>query len=169
LKEVGRALKAPLSSLGILSGYAARKIRGYVAPGGLTRAAPELADEAGLVSKYTRAAAGILETLLLKHGKDVIGKQYHQERLANVAIDLYASVAVLSRATAAAEKRGGEKAAEEIRLAKAFVNGAKYRIVGQLKETDRNVGDPKQGRDAWRTEIAQSAYARMAYGSSYWE
>jgi acyl-CoA dehydrogenase family protein 9 len=169
LKEVGRALKAPLSSLGILSGYAARKIRGYVAPGGLTRAAPELAQEAEVVSKYTWAASRILETLLLKYGKDVIGKQYHQERLANVAIDLYASVAVLSRATAAAARKGGEKAAEEIRLAKAFVNGAKYRIVGQLKEMDRNVGDPRDGTDASRTEIAESAYARLAYGLSYWE
>ena len=41
LKEVGRALKAPLSSLGILSDYAARKFQGAVAP------APADADRAG--------------------------------------------------------------------------------------------------------------------------
>lgn len=169
LKEVGRALKAPLSSLGILSGFAARRIRGYVAAGGLTKAAPELAEEANLVAKYTRAASRILETLLIKHGKEVIGKQYHQERLANVAIDLYASAAVLSRASGAVARVGGGKAAEEIRLAKAFVNGAKYRIVGQLKETDRNVGDAERGRDAWRTAIAESAYERLGYAFSYWE
>src|SRR5262249_53486313 len=42
LKEVGKALKAPLSSMGVLSDYAARKLR-TVSPARLTKAAPELA------------------------------------------------------------------------------------------------------------------------------
>ncbi len=105
LKEVGKALKAPLSSLGILSDYAARKIKGVV-PGRLTKIAPQLAAEGEVVSKYARAAGGAAETLLRKYGKDVIGKEYHQERLANVAIDLYGCLAVLSRATAAIARPG---------------------------------------------------------------
>ena len=168
LKEVGRALKAPLSSLGILSDFAARRIKGYVAPGRLTRAAPQLAAEAEIVSRYARAAARFLETLLLKAGKDVIGKQYQQERLANVTIDLYACLAVLSRATSAVQKRGAEKASEEVRLAKCFVSAAKYRIVGQLKDMGRNLGEPSSGRDAEHTAIAESAYASLGYGFDYW-
>ena len=98
----------------------------------------------------------------MKYGKGVIGKQYHQERLANVAIDLYASLAVLSRATSVIAKRGAEKAAEEVRLAKAFVQGAKYRMVGHLKEMDKN-------RDAEQTAVSEAAYASLGYAFNYWE
>ena len=162
LKEVGRALKAPLSSIGILSEYAARKFKGAVTPGRLTQIAPELAPQGEIVARYARAANGAVETLLRKYGKDVIAKEYHQERLANVGIDLYGSLAVLSRATAAIGKRGSEKAAEEVRLAKAFVEGAKYRMVGHLKEMDKN-------RDAEQTAISETAYSALGYGFSFWE
>lgn len=161
LKEVGKALKAPLSSLGILSDYAARKIKGVV-PGRLTKIAPELAAEGEMVSKYARAAGGAVETLLKKYGKDVIGKEYHQERLANVAIDLYGCLAVLSRATAAIARHGSEKAAGEVRLARAFLEGAKYRMVGHLKEMDKN-------RDAEQTAISDTAYDALGYAFPLWE
>jgi len=162
LKEVGRALKAPLSSLGILSEYAAKKFRGAVAPGRLSRIAPELAPQGEIVARYARAAHGAVETLLRKYGKDVIAKEYHQERLANVAIDLYGSLAVLSRATSAIRARGADGAADEVRLAKAFVEGAKYRMVGHLKEMDKN-------RDAEQTAISETAYSSLGYAFSYWE
>lgn len=163
LKEVGRALKAPLSSLGILSDYAARKLRGVV-PGRLTKIAAELAPEGEIVARYARTAGGAVETLLKKYGKDVIQKEYHQERLANVAIDLYGSLAVLSRATAAIARSRGEaaKAAEEVRLARAFVRGAKYRMVGHLKEMDKNL-------DAEQTAISETAYASLGYAFPLWE
>src|SRR5262249_43307157 len=160
-QEVGRALKAPLSSLGILSGYAVRKMRGVV-PGRLTKAAPELAPEAEIVARYARAAGGAVETLLKKYGKGVIQKEDHQDRLANISIDRYGSLAVLSRATAAIARLGAERAAEEIGLARAFVRGAKYRMVGHLKEMDKN-------RDAEQTAISETAYASLGYPFSYWE
>jgi acyl-CoA dehydrogenase family member 9 len=162
LKEVGRALRAPLSSVGILSEYAAKKFRGAVAPGRLTRIAPELAAQGEIVARYARSANGAVETLLRKYGKDVIGKEYHQERLANVAIDLYGSLAVLSRATAAIRARGSDAAADEVRVAKAFVEGAKYRMVGHLKEMDKN-------RDAEQTAISETAYSSLGYAFPYWE
>jgi acyl-CoA dehydrogenase family protein 9 len=162
LKEVGRALKDPLRSLGVLGDFAARKMKGYVAPRKLTRAARPLADEAEVVTKYCRAVGVAVETLLRKYGKDVIGKEYQQERLANVAIDLYASLAVLSRATSAIAKRGEKKAAEEVRVAKAFVQGAKYRMVGNLKEMDKN-------RDGAQTAVAETAYGNLGYAFDYWE
>ncbi len=161
LKEVGRALKAPLSSLGILSDYAARKIRGVVS-GRPTKVAPELAPEGEVVARYARAMGGGAETLLRKYGKGVIQKQYHQDRLANVVIDLYASLAVLSRATSAIDRHGAAKAGEEIRLAKAFVRGAKYRMVGHLKEMDKN-------RDAEQTAISETAYGSLGYAFPFWE
>ena len=168
LKEVGKALKAPLSSRGILSDYAARKIRS-VAPARLTRAAAELAQEAEIVTRYTAAASNVLERVLRKHGKSVVEREYQQERAANVFMDLYASLAVLSRATSAVAAKGSEKAAGEVRLARAFVQGAKYRIVGQLKDMDRNIGDSEDTRDALHTKISEAAYERTGYTFHYWE
>ncbi len=142
LKEVGRALKAPLSSLGILSDYAARKVRGVRRP-------PLDADRAGarregeiVVAKYARSAAAAVETLLRKYGKNVIGKEYHQERLANVAIDLYASLAVLSRATAALAARGRRRAAEEVRVAQAFVRAPSTEWSGTSRRWTRTATSP---------------------------
>ncbi|HKF41706.1 MAG TPA: acyl-CoA dehydrogenase family protein [Thermoanaerobaculia bacterium] len=168
LKEVGKAIRAPLSSLGILSDYAARKFRS-VAPAKLTRNAPELAKEAEVVSRYTAAAANVLERVVRRHGKGILEKEYQQERAANIVMDLYACLAVISRATSAVAAKGSEKAAGEVRLAKAFVQSAKYRIVGQLKEMDRNVSDPEGERDARNTKISDDAYEKLAYPFNYWE
>ena len=161
LKEVARALKAPLSSLGILSDYAARKIHTAIGPGGLAAVAPALAAEAETVTRYTRVTGSAVETLLRRHGKGVIEKEYHQERLADVAVSLYACLAVLSRATAAVRSRGPEGAADEVRVAKVFVERAKHRMVGLLKEMDRNI-------DAERTAISETAYASLGYAFPYW-
>jgi hypothetical protein len=169
LEGVARALKTPLSNLGILSDYVGRKIRGYVAPERLESVVPELAAEADLVTRYTRFFAAAAETFLSRFGKNVLEREYQQERLANVALDLYASLAVLSRASSAVRRLGGDKAAEEVRLARAFVQAAKYRIVGELKEVEKNRDrDRAAARDALRSAIADTAYSAPGYRFDFW-
>jgi acyl-CoA dehydrogenase family protein 9 len=162
MKDVGRALKAPLSSLGILSGFAGKRIRRVVAPGKLGHVAPELAPEGECLVKYASAMANAVETLLQKYGKGIIEKEFQQERLADVTIDLYAGFAVLSRTTAAIARKGAAKAADEIRLAKTFIRRARHRMVGALKEMDRSP-------DADLTAISETAYAAGGYAFGYWE
>jgi len=162
MQGVGKALKAPLSSIGILSGFAGKRIRRAVAPGKLASVAPELAVEGEQLCKYTGAMANAVETLLRKHGKGIIEKEYQQERLADATIDLYAGFAVLSRATAAIAGSGAEKAADEIRLAKTFIRRARHRMVGNLKEMERSP-------DAELTAISETAYRHGGYAFSYWE
>jgi acyl-CoA dehydrogenase family protein 9 len=162
LQGIAAAMKAPLSSLGVLGDYAAKKIRVYVAPEKLEGVSPELTEEAAVVTKYVRAMAGAVETLLMKYGKGVLTKEYHHERLANVAIDLYGCLAVISRATAAIQKNGAQRSAEELRLARTFVRQAKYRMVGVLKEMDKN-------RDAELTAVSETAYAALSYAFPLWK
>ena len=162
LKEVGRALKAPLSSFGILSDYAVRRVRRTLPAGRISRVAPSLAAEGEAVARYAMATGGAVETILRKYGKGVLTKEYHHERLANVGIDLYASLAVLSRATFSIEAKGVEKSADEVRLARVFIRGARHRIVGQLKDMDRNL-DPDV------TAISETAYGALGYAFPYWE
>jgi acyl-CoA dehydrogenase family protein 9 len=161
LKEVGRALKTPVSSFGVLSDYAVRRVRRTLPAGKPTRVAAELSAEGEALARYALHASGAVEAILRKYGKGVIGKEYHQERLANVAIDLYASLAVISRATSAIAARGAEKSAEEIRLAKLFVRGARHRIVGNLKDMDRN-------RDPDVTGLSEDVYRSLGYPFPYW-
>ena len=162
MKEIGKALRDPLHSLGILGDYAARKAKSYVTPQKLARLAPQLAPEGEILARYARALGGTVEGLLFRHGKEIVQREYQQERLANVAIDLYACLAVLSRATTAIAKRGTEKSAEEVRLARSFVREAKYRMVGHLKEMDKN-------RDAEMTATSDVIYSGPGYAFIYWE
>ena len=169
LEEVARALKTPLSNLGILSEYVGRKIRGYVSPEKLESVVPELAGEADVVTRYTRFFATAAETFLGRFGKNVLEREYQQERLANVAVDLYASLAVLSRASSSVRSSGAEKAADEIRVARTFVQSAKYRIVGELKEMEKNRDRERASlRDALRSEIAEGACSRGGYRFDFW-
>jgi acyl-CoA dehydrogenase family protein 9 len=164
LKEVARALKAPLSSVGILSDFVGRKIRGYVAPDKLTKVPGELAAESDVIAKYTRVLAGAVSTLLRRHGQKIVERQYQQERVADAAIDLYGCLAVVSRATAAIHARGAERSADELRLARAFVYAARHRIVNKLKSLDLD-----HNRDADQTAISEMAYAASGYAFDYWK
>ena len=169
LEEVARALKAPLGNLGILSDYVGKKIRGYVAPERLESIAAELAAEADLVRRYTRSFAAAAETFLTRYGKQILERQYQQERLANVAVDLYTSLAVLSRATSSL-RRQRPGSAEEVRLARSFVQSAKYRIVGELKEMEKNRDRGlAAARDGERSAIAETAYSSPGYRFDLWE
>ena len=162
MKGVGEALKAPLTSLGILSSFAGTRIRRVVKPGRLTGVAPELAWEGEMLVKYSAALANAVETLLRKYGKGIVEKQYHQERLANASIELFAGFATLSRVTAAIRKNGADRAAEEIRIARVFIRDARHRIVGSLKAMDHD-------RDQNLTAISETAYARPGYAFGLWE
>jgi len=169
LEEVARALKTPLSNMGILSDYVGRKIRGYVAPERLESVAPELSAEADLVVRYVRAFAAAAENSLSKYGKGVLERQYQQERLANVAVDLFVSLAVLSRASSAVRHVGPAKASQDVRLARAFVREAKYRVVGELKEMEKNRDRERAAsRDGERTAIAETAYSKPGYAFDFW-
>ena len=76
-------------------------------------------------------------------------------------IDLYALIATLSRATSAIEKKGDEKAAGEVEIARWFCNEARHRMVANLKALDRN-------RDAECTSISDHVYEAGGYPYDLW-
>ena len=138
LKEVQGALKSPLAQRGVLTEYAHKRLKGVITHDKLTKVHPSLAPEADQVGRYAGVFANACETILRKHGKKVVDKEYHQERLADVLIDLYAQIATLSRVTASIEKKGEEKAAGEIEIARWFGTEARHRMVANLKALDKN-------------------------------
>ena len=139
LKAIGTAFRDPLHSLGAIGSFlAGRARRGLSAPA-FTRVHPALAGEAALVAQRVHQLARGAERALMRHGKQIIERQFEQERLANAAIDLYVATAVLSRTTWEIERLGGEAAATEaLDCARLFVPRACRRARRQLRALRRN-------------------------------
>lgn len=138
LREVGRALRGPIKSVGLFQDYATRRVTRAVHPPLMARVAPPLHRDAERLSRATMRFADRCEAVLRQHGRRVLEREYLQKRLADVAIDLYAVSACLSRATARIEAAGEEGARDHIRLAQAFCNLAWRRVVRNLRLIDRN-------------------------------
>lgn len=139
LKALGKAFRDPLHSLGAIGSYIGGRVKRELGRCALTHAHPALKDEAESVCKAVHDLAGAVEKLLVAHGKDVIERQFHQERLANAAIDIYLSTATLSRATWAIARAGGpQEAPADIDNARIFVAMAMRRTRRALRALERN-------------------------------
>jgi len=161
LKEVQSALKRPLRDFGILSDYAQKRMKGTITKDKLDKVHPTLAPEAEILAKYAGVFTNAVETIVRKHGKKVIEKEYQHERIADTLIDLYGLIAVLSRVTSSIEKKGEEKAAGEIEIARWFAQAAKRRMVANLKNLERN-------RDVLTTAISNRVYEGGGYPFDLW-
>jgi len=134
LADVGKALGEPLAGLGVLTEYAARRLRRAFGSEKLDFAHPSLQKQAAYVEAFAAELASVVEGALRKHGKGVLEREYVQERIADAAGDLYAMVCVLSRATASA-------APGELLLARAFCDRAWRRVRRNLRQVESNA-DP---------------------------
>ncbi|MBA3891139.1 MAG: acyl-CoA dehydrogenase, partial [Gemmatimonadaceae bacterium] len=151
LKAIGKAFKAPLRSLGVLGSYLAGRAKRQVTKPPITQAHPALAAEADMIASNVHDLALGVERVLMKHGKAVIERQYLQERMANAAIDIYLSIAVLSRATAAIHRAGEEPAAaEDLDMARLFIPMA-------MRRARRHIRALANNQDARLTAVASRA------------
>jgi acyl-CoA dehydrogenase family protein 9 len=139
LKEIGKAFKDPLHGLGAIGGYIAGRVKRQVVKPSFTKVHPALADEADMVATAIHDLALGVEKLLIAHGKGIIEQQFHQERMANAAIDIYLATAALSRATWAIEKAGGpEKAVADVENARIFIPAAMRRARRAVRAFEHN-------------------------------
>lgn len=144
LKEIGRSagkiFNDPIKGFGVLSAYATKKVA-QLTPLGHQRIEavhPLLADEAAVFEQYTVALSQAVEGLLRKHGKNIIGQQFLSKRVAEVAIDLFAGLCVLSRVTQMLEKGDPKKLVDEVRICKIFTQQAKRRMNQNLRRIEKN-------------------------------
>ena len=129
LKELGHAFKDPLRSIGAISSYLAGRVKRQVVKPKLERVHPAFKDEGDLVETVVHDLGLAIENQVIKYGKGIIEKQFHQERMANAAIDVFHAMAALSRASAALERVGGDesKAAMDVDCVRIFVPAAMRR------------------------------------------
>ena len=129
LKELGHAFKHPLQEIGAISSYVAGRVKRQIVKPRLERVHEALKDEGDLVETVVHDLGLAVENSIIKYGKGIIEKQFHQERMANTAIDVYHAMAVLSRASAALDQAGGDqtKCAADVDCARIFVPAAMRR------------------------------------------
>ncbi|KAI5757186.1 ACADVL protein [Gulo gulo luscus] len=103
LSGLGNALKNPFGNAGLLLGEAGKQLRRRAGLGsGLSLSGlvhPELNRSGELTVQALEQFASVVEAKLIKHKKGIVNEQLVLQRLADSAIDLYAMVVVLSRAS----------------------------------------------------------------------
>lgn len=133
LKAVGKAFKDPIRSLGAIGHFIADRAKRTVSKPEFERVHPALSGEAERVAKLVQDLGLAVETAILKNGKGIIDKQFIQERLANVAIDIFLATSVLARTTWEIERDGEFAAAPSIDCARMFISMAFRRARRQIR------------------------------------
>ena len=115
LAEVGAALREPIRQLGLLTEFAAERVRmalGAGEPVVRVQVHPRLRGHFDYLEEHTRDLRGAVDRALRKHGRKVAERQFLVARIADMAIELYVRSCVLSRTQAILEAReAGEREA----------------------------------------------------------
>jgi acyl-CoA dehydrogenase family member 9 len=151
LKEIGRSyseLKAavddifnsPIKGFGVLADYAEKRLTRATGVGRdklLGKIPPQLREATTAYEKYTVELAKASDYLLRKYGKSIAGRQHALKRVADMTIDLFVGLCVLSRATALSAEQG-EESAQAMVIAHAFARQAKRRLAHNVRRIERN-------------------------------
>ena len=130
----------PIKGFGLLSDYAGRRITHLTSLGQdrIIAAVPEvLRDDALVFEKYTLELARMTDVLLRRHGKSIIEKQFALQRAADVVIDLFVGLSVLSRVSAMTPD-DSEQYQQALSIAHIFSQRAKRRMNRNLRAMLRN-------------------------------
>uniref|UniRef100_A0A915KA83 Very long-chain specific acyl-CoA dehydrogenase, mitochondrial n=1 Tax=Romanomermis culicivorax TaxID=13658 RepID=A0A915KA83_ROMCU len=103
---------------------------------------PSLAESAILVDKAIAKFASVSEQLLLKYGKGIMDEQCRLHRMAEAAMDIYAMVAVLSRATMTMQRNLPSANHEKI-LVDFICQNAHTRVLNNLQQVISSPKDDK--------------------------
>lgn len=161
LAEVGSAIRKPLRNLGLVSGYAASRIRSAVGGGPEleARLSDRLATHGSYFEKHVDELKDATAGAIRRHRKEVVERQMVVERLANMAIELYARGAVLSRTQSLIDRLGEEACARELELCDLFCvqSGLRFR------KNRMGLGSRGEALDEGRRTVA----ARVREGGGY--
>jgi acyl-CoA dehydrogenase family protein 9 len=156
LSDMGRAMREPIKGFGLLTEFAVRRARTVLGRERMTRQHPLLNREAVIFEEYVQELAKGTDKVLRKHGRDIAEMQYTQKRTAEIAIELYAIAACISRTTRAIERRGEEGARRELDLTSIFVSAAERRLQQVVLAVDKN-------DDELRKAVASRTYVDGGY------
>lgn len=161
LKEVGSALRRPLRNLGLLGGYATSRVK--LRLGQTSTLDIDLHDRLRKHKEYFEKHVADLgsatDRAIIRHREKIVDKQLVLERLANMAIDLFATACVITRTQSLIDERGVGKCDREIALCDLFCVEA-----GRRFRANRNLLDGRADQvDDTRRSVASSVRAGKGY------
>lgn len=147
LKRLGRGmgdfLSDPIKGFGLLSDYASRRFS-FLSSLGRERI-PDLPsclrESEEVYLNYAGKLAVVTEGLLRRYKKEITEEQMKLRRLADITIDLFVGLCVVSRVASIIKERGEDQSQTEIALLKLFTHEASLRIKSNLEILDANEDD----------------------------
>ena len=155
-------LSDPIGSVGVLIDYVGGRIQREVKPDKVGMAHPELKHHADAVSDQVKQLRDVSESLLRKHGREIVHRGFQHKRLADSLADIYAQIAVLSRVSSIFDDQGVEPSGQERYIAETFCTRAADRVRGRFDQIEHN-------DDERMSAIAKLAYRRGEYGYALFE
>ena len=165
LKELAGALKNPIQNWVLVSSYAADRVASALGRKDRFDVTihPSLRRHAEFVEKHVAALAAATQKMVMTHKQAILHRQLVVERLADMAIELYARTTTIARTQRLIDEHGAEACAREIALTDLFCiqSGRRFRAIRM--ELD---GDAGEAIDDLRRDIAARIRAEHGYGSS---
>ena len=153
LTEVGAALRRPIENFNVVAGYATARVKAALGATDKVDAALDerLAKHKDYFEKHVAQLKDATQRAVLKHRKHIVERQLVVERLANMAIELYATAAALARTQRLIEERGVERCERELALCDLF-----------CVEAGRRFRDARNALDASEDEVDDTRRAIAA-------
>lgn len=97
--DVSKVLNDPIKSLGVLSNFAKGRISKMIGTKHFSKLHPDLKDDGEKFMSLTNDFSIKVENTIIRLGKKIIGNEMSQLRIANMCIELFVQLTVLSRST----------------------------------------------------------------------
>ena len=158
LKEIGSALRKPVRNLGLISGFAASRIRSALGATPTLDVAlhDRLATHKRYFEKHVAELYVITERVIRHYRADIVERQQELERLADMAIELFATGCALARTQRLIEERGIARCEREVELCALFVveSGRRFRASREAVQSPQ---------DDLRRDVAKAVRAAGGY------
>ena len=155
---VGDIFNDPIKGFGVLGDYTSRRMReatGYGTDRIRHDLAPPLRKLAAIYEKYAVELSKSSDLLLRRHGKSIADHQHAQKRIADITIDLFVGLCVLSRSDSLI-KQNHPAAAQATDIAELFSRQARRRMARNRRGLERN-------EDALTESLAVGVLERGSY------
>jgi acyl-CoA dehydrogenase family protein 9 len=159
LKEVGSALRRPLKNLGLISGFAASRLRSALGatPTLDVELSERLARHKEYLEKHVAELQSATQRVIREYRREIVDRQQELERLSDMAIELFAATCVLARTQRLIDERGVERCERELDLCDLFVieSGRRFRLARESLQSPQ---------DEVRRRVARRVRDDVGYG-----
>ncbi|MCO4792334.1 MAG: acyl-CoA dehydrogenase family protein [Bacteriovoracaceae bacterium] len=141
ISEMSSFLHDPIKSLGVMKDFASNRLSNMFITKSLTEVHPELQEQADVFSSQLSGFAIAVENTLIKYGKNIIGNEYPQGRIADMATELYVQLAVIARTTSILNNDSIEQDKKDycLKISKLALRDSRWRSVAAMKGMTKNL------------------------------